>query len=134
MVLAWVALMVCILTYTVNWVVHYKESPQWDNEEYRAIMTKVRYQKLNIQSATCIHASVHIVAASWSCMAPTCQRPYARLLSTFLCWPLHTPTGPMGSVLCTSANTWVITHSACRPFKAISLVLAATHIKCPTCR
>src|SRR5690349_11742774 len=43
MVLAWVALIACILTYTVEWHEneHDHEHPSWDRPEYRDAMTKV---------------------------------------------------------------------------------------------
>ena len=46
MVLAWVALMNCILTYTVDWDVHYGEHTHWDKDVYRGIMTKVGHMGL----------------------------------------------------------------------------------------
>lgn len=41
-VLAWCALMGCILTYTVHWEWDEKFHPHWDRDEYRQMMTTVR--------------------------------------------------------------------------------------------
>jgi hypothetical protein len=40
-VLAWVALMACILTYTVHWEYDDKHHPHWDKDDYRHTMTVV---------------------------------------------------------------------------------------------
>jgi hypothetical protein len=41
-VLAWCALMGCILTFTVHWEWDEKFHPHWDRDEYRQMMTTVR--------------------------------------------------------------------------------------------
>jgi hypothetical protein len=41
-VLAWVSLMACILTYTVNWEYDEKGHPHWDHHDYRHTLTTVR--------------------------------------------------------------------------------------------
>lgn len=45
MVLAWVSLLACILTYTVHWHEdpEHHGHPTWDRDGYRDIMTKVGY-------------------------------------------------------------------------------------------
>lgn len=73
MVLAWVALMACILTYTVHWEIDHGH-PTWDRPEYRAAMTTVGLPDVNNQTLTYLRP--HRRALHTHC-AITVLNPYA---------------------------------------------------------